>query len=275
MIKMHQSQANLNYNPSTLLLTDIRFKSEEDYFHFNKQNRSFYIHTFMVICKNSFVALIAFSFFFFASCSKEVVPIVPPINYLALGDSYTIGQGVDEAQRWPNQLSKKLEENGFEVTNTKIIAQTGWRTSHLMDGIAADTALTDYNLVSLLIGVNNQFWSQPFEIFSNEFDSLMDISSSLAGGKENVFVVSIPDYGVTPFGSNNSESIARDIDEYNGYINQKCIELDIPFINITEISRQLGDSTGALAPDNLHPSGTQYAAWVEEIFPIVKGLLEE
>lgn len=203
--------------------------------------------------------------------SQDEILINEPINYLALGDSYTIGQGVEELQRWPNQLSIKLAENGYEVVKTDIIAQTGWKTSDLINAIP-DT-LDDYNLVSLLIGVNNQFRDQPFEIFSTEFDLLLDKSIALAGGKERVFVLSIPDYGVTPFGSSKSEQIAQEIDSYNDYIRQRCIQQDIPFVDVTPISRLLGDSPGVLASDNLHPSGFQYKKWMEAVFPKVLEIL--
>jgi lysophospholipase L1-like esterase len=203
--------------------------------------------------------------------SQDEIQVNKPINYLALGDSYTIGQGVEELQRWPNQLTVKLVENGYEVVKTDIIAQTGWRTSDLINAIP-DT-LAGYNLVSLLIGVNNQFRGQPFGIFSTEFDLLLDKSIALAGGKEGIFVLSIPDYGVTPFGSSKSEQIAQDIDRYNDYIKEKCVEQDIPFVDVTLISRLLGDSPGALASDNLHPSGFQYKKWMEAAFPKVIEIL--
>ena len=196
-----------------------------------------------------------------------------PIKYLALGDSYTIGQGIALAESWPLQLGGKLVENSFSVDKNDIIAQTGWETTDLLNALA-DSSLEDYNLVSLLIGVNNQFSNRPFETYTIEFDLLLDQAIGLARS-DRVFVVSIPDYGVTPFGSNNSENIAFELDEYNAYAAAKCQALNIPFINITEISRQLGDSNGALASDNLHPSGTQYSKWVEEMLPIVLNLLEE
>ena len=206
------------------------------------------------------------------ACEEKAAPQPTiTVKYLALGDSYTIGQGVEENERWPNQLSAQLESNGIEVQKTQIIAQTGWKTSDLLNGIA-DSTLNDYDLISLLIGVNNQFWSQPFDIFQTEFDSLVNIAIE-AVGKERIFIVSIPDYGVTPFGSSNSENIANDIDMYNGYISERGAEEGFPFINVTEISRQLGDSDGALAADNLHPSGYQYSLWVNEMLPSVLDLI--
>ncbi len=196
-----------------------------------------------------------------------------PIQYLALGDSYTIGQSVDTSDRWPIQLDAKLKDEGFTVERTDIIAQTGWKTSDLLNAIEG-TNLEDYNLISLSIGVNNQFSGIPFEVYTSEFDELLGRIID-AAGSSRVFIVSIPDYGVTPFGSNNSETIAQELDEYNEYARLKCDTLNIPYINITEISRILGASEGALASDNLHPSGTQYALWVDEMIPTVRGLVGE
>ena len=196
-----------------------------------------------------------------------------PIQYLALGDSYTIGQSVDTSDRWPIQLDAKLKDEGFTVERTDIIAQTGWKTSDLLNAIE-DTNLEDYNLISLSIGVNNQFSGIPFEVYTSEFDELLGRIID-AAGVSRVFIVSIPDYGVTPFGSNNSETISQELDEYNEYARLKCDTLNIPYINITEISRVLGASEGALASDNLHPSGTQYALWVDEMIPTVRELVGE
>lgn len=196
------------------------------------------------------------------------------IRYLALGDSYTIGEGVVEDERWPNQLSARFESINLRIDTTKIIAQTGWTTNDLIQAIGTANP-KDFNLVSLLIGVNNQYQKLPFETFQSEFIFLLNKSIELAGSSERVFVVSIPDYGVTPFGSSNREKIAEELDMYNAYILAQCKEKSIPYINITGISRQLGDSEGALAPDNLHPSGFQYAKWVEKILPEVKKLLSK
>ena len=196
-----------------------------------------------------------------------------PIKYLALGDSYTIGQGIETIESWPMQLGVKLSENGFSVEKNEIIAQTGWETTDLLNALA-DSSLEDYNLVSLLIGVNNQYSNQPFETYTTEFDILLSQAIDLAG-PTRVFVVSIPDYGVTPFGSSNSENIALELDAYNAYAASKCDSLHIAYINITGISRQLGASDGALANDNLHPSSFQYGKWVEEILPIVLEILEK
>lgn len=196
------------------------------------------------------------------------------IDFLALGDSYTIGQSVDPGDRWPNQLVVALKDNSYMVRDFKIIAQTGWTTSNLLTAIDA-AELGQYNLVSLLIGVNNQYQRKPFDLFESEFEILLNKAIDLAGGKDNVFVVSIPDYGVTPFGSSNSSTIAMELDEYNSFMEERCTELEIPFIDITSISRMMGSNEGALAPDNLHPSGEQYTRWTEVIYPAVVNLLSQ
>ena len=228
------------------------------------------------LSKNISSTIIQFTMMFMLiSCQEkaETQTNNEPIQYLALGDSYTIGQGVDTLDRWPNQLSSKLEQDGYTIEKTDIIAQTGWKTSDLLNAIE-DSSLENYNLMSLLIGVNNQFSGIPFEIYANEFDELINQMID-AVGSNRIFVVSIPDYGVTPFGSNNSETIAQELDDYNEYARSRCQALNIPYINITEISRNLGASEGALASDNLHPSGTQYALWVDEMIPTVRGLVGE
>lgn len=198
-----------------------------------------------------------------------------PITYLALGDSYTIGQGVEESMRWPNLLKYKLKANNVDVSQVDIIAKTGWTTNNLLRAIDEQNP-TSYDLVSLLIGVNNQFQGTPISVFESEFDELLVICQEIAGGSEGVFVVSIPDYGVTPFGSayGNAETIAREIDQYNNYIQTKCREKGILYIDITYLSRVLADSQEALVSDQLHPSGFQYSKWIEVINIAVLELLE-
>jgi len=222
---------------------------------------------------------------FFVGCEDQEIPqinneqiaddtvAIESISYLALGDSYTIGQGVDTAFRWPNQLVDSLSVYDFELSKFRIIAQTGWTTTNLLDALEG-ASLEGFNMVSLLIGVNNQFQRKPFDLYIAELDSLLERSIEIAGDTNRVFMLSIPDYGVTPFGSSNSELIAEELDLYNEYAKYRCDALGIPFINITEISRELGDSEGALASDNLHPSGSQYSLWIEEVLPSVLSILE-
>ena len=199
------------------------------------------------------------------------------IDYLALGDSYTIGEGVSPEERWPEQLAVELGRKGKKVENLQIIAKTGWTTRNLLEGIedAELSSLKENKLVSLLIGVNNQYQNLAFPLFEKEFDLLIEEAIRQAGDIQHVFVVSIPDYGVTPFGSGNSEQIGKELDTYNSHMEGICDSLDIPFINITDLSRELGDSDGALAADKLHPSGKQYGKWVEKILPVVVGMLRD
>ncbi|MGB0431052.1 MAG: SGNH/GDSL hydrolase family protein [Bacteroidia bacterium] len=217
---------------------------------------------------------------FLTSCANtdnEIEPNAEPekdvISYLALGDSYTIGQGVDAYNRWPNLLIDTLKKSDYQFEKDQIIAQTGWTTYNLLQAMS-NQDLSDYNLVSLLIGVNNQYRGQDFDVFKSEFDSLLNWSITIANSKSRVFVVSIPDYGVTPFGQSNAEKIAKELDNYNGYMYNKCVEKGVPFVDITTISRIMGNGEGALAKDNLHPSGKQYQQWVNKIAPVVFSLLD-
>lgn len=226
-----------------------------------------------IYCSPYLMVTILLASVFMACTEQTEMPTELPINYLALGDSYTIGERVDESQRWPNQLRDQLEENGYKIEKPDIIAQNGWSTSDLLEAIP-NTPAEEYNLVSLQIGVNNQFRNLSFSIFVNEFDALLEKSIAF-GAKGRVFVLSIPDYGVTPFGRNNREQIGLEIDAYNAYIRRRCRAYDVPFVDVTAISRQLGDGPGSLTSDFLHPSGSQYAQWVEAVLPTVIEILAE
>ena len=206
--------------------------------------------------------------------NKDLSAPASSYTYLALGDSYTIGEGVEEAKRWPIQLQSKMSEIGLDITKTDIIARTGWTTDDLLKAIEQEKP-KKHDLVSLLIGVNNQYQKLPFDLFKKEFDELLEISVQLAINKQGVFVVSIPDYGYTPFGSKDRKKIGKEIDQYNNYIKQRCDLMKIPFIDITAISRSLGDSDKALAEDKLHPSGYQYSLWKDQIYLSVADILQK
>ncbi len=188
------------------------------------------------------------------------------LSYLALGDSYTIGESVKESERWPNQLALALNNKGVAVSPPKIIATTGWRTDNLMDAIIKADLRHDYDLVSLLIGVNNQYQRKPADQYAIEFEDLLKTAIQMAKGKPtNVFVVSIPDYGYTPFGLSRKESISKQIDEFNA-INKKITEkYKVAYYNITDISRKGLDEPSLVATDKLHPSGKMYTLWTERI----------
>lgn len=208
---------------------------------------------------------------------KEEISYSSPINYLALGDSYTIGESVKEQLRWPVQLVDSLKENGIETTELKIIARTGWTTSELQSGILSDAPNPPYDLVSLLIGVNNQYRGYDIEIYRKEFRELLEQAVVFAGNDSTkVFVVSIPNYGVTPFGQTRGEDkIRRELLEYDTIAKEIASEYGIPFVNITPISEKARQDRSLIASDDLHPSGKMYSEWVHEILPTVLSLLEQ
>lgn len=197
-------------------------------------------------------------------------------TYLALGDSYTIGESVEESQRWPVQLVKELNDRGIAVNTPKIIATTGWRTDDLQNGIAQDKdLLPSYDLVSLLIGVNNQYQGKPIAQYKTEFEALIKSAIQFANNNpKKVFVVSIPDYGKTPFGAKKEQKIAKELDEYNRIAKHISLSYGIPFFNITPISRKAKERPELVAKDKLHPSGQMYTEWVnlfvDDVAKIIK-----
>ena len=203
-------------------------------------------------------------------CMAQTNP-TSPIKFLALGDSYTIGESVKEEERWPEQLATALRKKKHTVEKPRIIATTGWRTDDLMQAIAKANLKPNYNLVSLLIGVNNQYQGKSPKEYAPEFEELLKIAIQLAGGKkENVFVVSIPDYGFTPFGKPKQEQISKALDEFNS-INKKISDaIGVQYFNITDISRKGFVQPELVADDKLHPSGEMYRLWVERIVQSLK-----
>lgn len=191
------------------------------------------------------------------------------LSYLALGDSYTIGESVAESERWPVQLSKNLTKSGVEVASPQIIARTGWTTDELKAKIVSEKITKTYDLVSLLIGVNNQYRGRSVEQFRIEFTDLLETAIKFAGNKpERVFVVSIPDWGVTPFGGKGqNKAISEQIDLFNKIKKEETEKKGVLFIDITPISRQAINDASLIAEDGLHPSGKMYQQWVEIISP--------
>lgn len=196
------------------------------------------------------------------------------LHYLALGDSYTIGTGIKSNGSWPVQLVEVLSEEGYPIEDPTIVAKVGWTSNQLINAI--DTVSTQqYDLVSLLIGVNNQFIGEDFSVFENELVKLVESAISFTKDGESVCLVSIPDYGVTPFGASNSETIAEELDQYNAFIESTATAYQLPYVDITTLSRNLADNSVYLASDNLHPSAAQYQLWVDLIAPVLKDLLVE
>jgi lysophospholipase L1-like esterase len=205
--------------------------------------------------------------------SKAITAVFEETNtenksvYLALGDSYTIGQSVEESERWPVQLLDELKKTNASLETVKIIAQTGWRTDQLQRAMSESDLQGPYGLVSLLIGVNNQYQGLNAESFRSEFVELLERSISLSGNDKNrVFVVSIPDWGYTPYGSNfDRAKISSEIDQFNQVIKEEADLRQVKYFDITTISRLAINDSSLTADDTLHPSGKMYALWVEEI----------
>lgn len=209
------------------------------------------------------------------SCSsdKDDTQTVPVnYKYLALGDSYTYGQSVCTDCRFPEQLKDSLQKylNEGDRVDIKLIAETGWTTTNLKAAIAGEPISTDYDLVTLLIGVNNQYQGKPFSLYEQEFAELVDTAIAKGkGDKNNVIVVSIPDYAYTPFGQ-GSIAISEGIYTYNEFAKNYCLANDITYINITDITRLGLLQPELVASDGLHPSTIAYAKFVERILPEAK-----
>ena len=188
-------------------------------------------------------------------------------TYLALGDSYTIGESVSESERWPVQLAAKMTAKGISITNPKIIAKTGWRTDQLKAAIESDKELAQsYDMVSLLIGVNNQYQGKSAESFDPEFEELLQMAIRLAGDEtRRVFVVSIPDYGKTPFGAAKEQQIEKELNAYNKVIKKNCRKYKVKYFDITASSRRAKTAPELIAGDGLHPSGKMYREWVAAV----------
>lgn len=186
------------------------------------------------------------------------------IRYLALGDSYTIGESVPESERFPNQLGTLLAREGHP-TEVTIIAKTGWTTGELWEGIQKTNIQPPYDLVSLLIGVNNQYRGYDPNEYREEFRFLLEKSIEYAGGDvQRVFVFSIPDWGVTPFAAGqNATRIADEIDLFNSINRDETEKAGAYYVDITPISREALNHKSLIAPDGLHPSASMYAQWAQ------------
>ena len=207
------------------------------------------------------------------SCSTDNVMVQNPTpknyKYLALGDSYTIGQSVCETCRFPAQLKDSISKylNPSDTFTVKIIATTGWTTTDLKGAVANDESGIDYDLVTLLIGVNNQYQNKPFSLYQQEFPELVATAIQKAkGDKNNVIVVSIPDYAYTPFGQ-GSATISQGVAQYNQFAQDYCLANNITFIYITDITQMGLIQAELVASDGLHPSVAAYTKFVERILP--------
>ena len=199
------------------------------------------------------------------------------LRYLALGDSYTIGEGVEPAQRWPLQLAQRLRDDGIALDDPQIVATTGWTTDELSAGMDAATLEPPYDFVSLSIGVNNQYRGRDPENYRREFAALLQRAIALAGQRANrVIVVSIPDWGVTRFGresGRDTAAIARELDAFNAINREEAQRLEVAWADVCAISRRAGSDAAQLADDGLHPSGRQYTGWLATILPLARAAL--
>lgn len=234
------------------------------------------------------VVLIILSIFLLSCSSEEAAPApqIPTIlsgslKYLALGDSYTIGQSVCETCGFPEQIKSSLKAiYPLASFSLKTIATTGWTTTNLISAINTENPDPKYDVVTLLIGVNNQYQGKEFSVYEKEFPELVNKAIALAkGDKKNVIVISIPDYAYTRFGTvqmgGQGEKISSEINQYNSFAENYCKLNDVVFVSITDITRKGLDNPDLVASDGLHPSAKAYTLFTERILPKVRVTLED
>lgn len=213
------------------------------------------------------------------ACSKPAAPRpsqppqrIHPFRFLALGDSYTIGESVDESQRWPVQLVAAMRNAGVDVGVPTIIAQTGWTAANLSTALDQANPQGPFDVVGLLIGVNNQYQGRSEDEYRIQLVQLLQRSIDLAADKpSHVIVLSIPDWGTTPYakrmGANGAE-VAAAIDRYNAVAKSEAAKVGAAYVDITTVTRSHPE---LLAGDGLHPSGEMYAEWVKQALPAALG----
>jgi lysophospholipase L1-like esterase len=196
-------------------------------------------------------------------------------RYLALGDSYTIGEDIPESDRWPNQLARRLAAGGID-TDVTIVARTGWTVNELWRGIQANPPEGTFDLVTLLIGVNDQYRGYPSIGYRDDFRFMLNIAIEYAGGDpDHVVVLSIPDWGVTPFAAGrDTQTIAGQIDEFNAINREETERAGVLYVDITPVSRTVKANSDLIAADGLHPSGRMYSEWVDLVLPIAQAVLK-
>lgn len=197
-------------------------------------------------------------------------------TYLALGDSYTIGEQVPGQDNFPNQVARLLNEKRISFQSPTIVAKTGWTTDELQNGIDKASLNGHYDFVSLLIGVNNQYRGWPKEKYAAEFESLLKQAIAFANNDpSHVIVLSIPDWGITPFAEGrNKTQIGREIDDFNTINKQIAQRYLVHYIDITPGTRKAADDASLLAADGLHPSGKEYSIWAHQVTDTIENLLQ-
>ena len=227
--------------------------------------------------KSFIITFCSFPLILIFSCAKNKYPfqMTEPkkaYSYLALGDSYTIGQSVLSSENFPNQSVQLLNQQNYDFKSPEILATTGWTTDELQNNINKHTFTPPYDFVSLLIGVNNQYRGYPVENYKPEFESLLKQAIQFAGGKaDHVIVLSIPDWGVTPFANGRDRAqIAKEIDVYNAANKTISENYKVHYIDITPWTREAATDLSLIAGDGLHPSANEYARWAQKVFATIK-----
>jgi lysophospholipase L1-like esterase len=237
----------------------------------------FFIEILPIIAMRHSIILLFFPIILFF-CTKNEMPETPlppdkasneMVDLLALGDSYTKGQGVPWDDNFPNQLYRRLSARGYAVQGPHVVAQTGWRTTELLGALQQQTAIADsvFSLVTLCIGVNNQYTSGSLDEYRQHFEILLQKAITFSGNRpKRVVVLSIPDYAYTPFGQNNPD-ISAELDAFNAINQTLANQYGVSYVFVTDISRQSAQMPDLIAPDGLHPSVKQYSAWMERLVP--------
>ena len=211
------------------------------------------------------------------ACGSSLMEQPHHLRFLALGDSYTIGEAVEPAERWPVVLAAQLRAENIDACDPEIIARTGWTTDELSAAIDDASPRGEAALVSLLIGVNNQYRGRAVDDYRVEFEQLLHRAIGFAGGDANrVMVLSIPDWGVTPFAlqqGRDPERIASELDAYNNVAAESTRSAGAHWIDITPISRDAARHSALIAADGLHPSAEMYRRWVAAIEPVARQIL--
>lgn len=208
---------------------------------------------------------------------KHMTTNTDRLNYLALGDSYTIGEAVPESQSFPYQLYSTLNDQGLNVQPPAIIATTGWTTDELIDAIS-ESGITDkkFDIVTLLVGVNDQYRHLSKDDYKVKFAQVLNTAINFAhGDASRVFVLSIPDWGVTPFAGGQGSVIGPEIDQFNALNKVESLRAGVHYVDITPISREAATAPLLIASDGLHPSGLMYSQWVKLLAPLVEARLKK
>lgn len=206
---------------------------------------------------------------FFIGCMTPTTQ--QPIRYVALGDSYTIGQGVNESERWPNLLVNELNKNGIAIELVANPSQTGWTTQHVIDYELPVMIKEDANFVTLLIGVNDYVQGVSSEAFTTNVATILDNILVQVGSPDRVVVITIPDFGVTPAAAyfNTPTSISAGIAEFNTLLTQEATQRNIPVVDIYTLSQGMTKGSNLVLEDGIHPSATEYVQWVKAMYPTV------